>query len=50
VSTARSSGNAATRACGGASAAAARPGGAIQQAKLNDFLQWARILPKRSFT
>lgn len=26
------------------------PGGAIQQAKLNDFLEWAHILPKKSFT
>ena len=26
------------------------PAMAIQQAKLNDFLQWAKILPKKSFT
>jgi fumarate reductase iron-sulfur subunit len=26
------------------------PAMAIQQAKLNDFMQWAKILPKKSFT
>jgi fumarate reductase iron-sulfur subunit len=26
------------------------PAMAIQQAKLNDFLQWAKILPKKSFS
>jgi succinate dehydrogenase/fumarate reductase-like Fe-S protein len=26
------------------------PAMAIQQAKLTDFLEWARIMPKRSFT